>query len=295
VKVKINGNGKSNGGKDLEKIIKKLIEFKNYEEKLEKYNIPKELIEGMLKEKIDKTVFEDLVNLVVLSNSIFKNIVQKDVSQSENASFPIFIDAPKGLSEEVIKNLNKQGLLIKRISEGLYALSDQPKKISVNKTLSVAKWIIQLDEDNNKYEIRVEGIKNNKKFEAKINLALLISVIYKNIKKTYKFIESLDKPPFELIENGTTSIIKSKEALIETIINGGKKGLVVQRYKGLGEMNPDQLWETTMDPEKRILLQVKTDDAVAADEMFTVLMGDQVEPRREFIQQHSNQVRNLDV
>jgi len=295
VKVKINGNGKSNGGKDLEKIIKKLIEFKSYEEKLEKYEIPKELIEGMLKEKIDKTVFEDLVNLVVLSNSIFKNIVQKDVSQSENADFPIFIELPKGLSKEELVTLNKQGFLIKRISEGLYALSDQPKKISINKTLSITKWTIQLDEDNDKYEIIIEGIKNNKKFKAKINLALMISVIYKNIKKTYKFIESLDKPPFELIENGTTSIIKSKEALIETIINGGKKGLVVQRYKGLGEMNPDQLWETTMDPEKRILLQVKTDDAVAADEMFTVLMGDQVEPRREFIQQHSNQVRNLDV
>jgi DNA gyrase subunit B len=80
-----------------------------------------------------------------------------------------------------------------------------------------------------------------------------------------------------------------------TIINDGKKGLVVQRYKGLGEMNPAQLWETTMDPEKRILLQVKTDDKVAADEMFTVLMGDQVEQRREFIKQNSNQVRNLDI
>ena len=97
--------------------------------------------------------------------------------------------------------------------------------------------------------------------------------------------------------DGTTDgeVIQGWHALLEELMNRGKSGLGIQRYKGLGEMNPTQLWETTMDPEKRSLLRVRVEDVVEADEIFNVLMGDKVEPRREFIYNNALEVKELDI
>jgi len=111
----------------------------------------------------------------------------------------------------------------------------------------------------------------------------------------YLSLEDKLAPPFITGTNGTSEEIPTREALLEKVLTAAKKDLSIQRYKGLGEMNPEQLWETTMNPEKRTLLQVRIDDAVETDEIFTVLMGDAVEPRRKFIEDNALDVRNLDV
>ncbi len=96
-------------------------------------------------------------------------------------------------------------------------------------------------------------------------------------------------------KEGRPTVFEDRRELLEHLMEEGKKGIEIQRYKGLGEMNPDQLWETTMNPEKRTLLQVRVEDAVVTDEIFTILMGEEVEPRREFIQNNALEVSTLDI
>jgi DNA gyrase subunit B len=120
-------------------------------------------------------------------------------------------------------------------------------------------------------------------------------VEFQKAAELYMTLEDDLAPPFITGTNGASEEIPTREALLERVLAAAKKDLSIQRYKGLGEMNPEQLWETTMNPEKRTLLQVRIDDAVETDDIFSVLMGDAVEPRRKFIEDNALDVRNLDI
>jgi len=126
--------------------------------------------------------------------------------------------------------------------------------------------------------------------------ALLEAVEYKGLETIYDQIQKIAAPPYLISSEGEAAkSVLTVEDAVDQILAIGRSGATIQRFKGLGEMNPEQLWETTMDPEKRVLLQVKLEDLVAAEEMFSVLMGDQVEPRKAFIEKHALEVKNLDI
>jgi DNA gyrase subunit B len=154
---------------------------------------------------------------------------------------------------------------------------------------------VQPDEEHSAHRLVYRTTYGGIARETVVDNAFLESPDVGELRTLQEAFAELGSGPFEVTQNEVTKSCKTLKDLKETILQAGREGIYVQRYKGLGEMNPEQLWETTMNPETRTLLQVRVDDAVEADEIFTVLMGDQVEPRRDFIEANALNVRNLDV
>jgi DNA gyrase subunit B len=150
------------------------------------------------------------------------------------------------------------------------------------------------DEEHGLYELAVRsGTRGQREF--RVNFELVQSVEYRQLRRLLPDVAKLALGKLIVRQGQEETELDSKEALLEHLMEAGKRGLTIQRYKGLGEMNPEQLWETTMDPERRRVLEVRIDDAAEADMLFSVLMGDAVEPRREFIEKYALEVQNLDV
>ena len=269
----------------------------------------------------DEREFNDYILKRVCEKKAVK-IGQKGVNLTNHKLF-LFIG---NLSEyyAALSSMEKRGiypdlveLMITCGVENAKFLQDKEKMKFLEKQLKASRYVVEktaLNEDQNVFEMHIMPadelkkeilIKNPFISEVKpitIGRKLVYSADYQKAAVISKKIIRYDTPPFNVVQRDPDPkkkqqplVFDNKKDLISYLIDEGKKGINVQRYKGLGEMNPEQLWQTTMNPDKRNMLQVRIVDAVDTDEIFTVLMGDEVEPRREFIQNNALEVNTLDI
>ncbi len=194
-----------------------------------------------------------------------------------------------------------EGLLRALLDRGMTSKGDFGEKKKVDdiakavRAFGVEKAEVVADEEHSGWALEITRKVNGVPRSARIDAEFVSSFEFKRIKETAKAIGGFLDGPYVVTRNGETAKHEILSAVVDAVYESAKKGLVINRYKGLGEMNPEQLWDTTMNPETRRLLQVAVEDAVEANDVFSILMGDAVEPRREFIEQNALNVRNLDI
>jgi len=259
--VRIPATGREIAGPELEKLLQRMIAHQKFLETVERRGHPREIVEALLSAGADREYFAD---------------------------------------------------------------KDKLEGVAQRLTMPTRTVTVQRDEEHNRYQLQIEDRSSGYPRQHTIGVDFVTAGEYRTLLANHRDIPTLagdiivatamaaeadeaeETPSAEAKPAPAAVAVKSKlpppdvtlhslDELVEYFITAGKKGIAINRYKGLGEMNPDQLWATTMDPTVRTLLQVRAEDHTEADLMFTTLMGDQVEPRRKFIEDNALDVKNLDV
>jgi len=204
--------------------------------------------------------------------------------QQESGILRAFVEEP-GLDRDLLKNTEALKRVVASVRKTLAAI--YPKATMDLEILE--------DEEHESNKVACQVQTNGRAHSLEITHELVGSADFRSLQRLAPAAIGLGRPPFKVKAEEKETGYSSTADLVRSILDIGKKGISLQRYKGLGEMNPTQLWETTMNPETRMLLQVKLEDFAGVEDIFSILMGDEVGPRRDFIQQHALEVRNLDV
>lgn len=189
-------------------------------------------------------------------------------------------------SQELLKN-----------REALEEFAKSLEPLLVRERTEPGTYAVRVEEDREHscFRLVVSSQGNGASEPAVFDVSFCASPEAEEIRRLLHELRALGRPPYILHHAGKETVVNSLQEAVRTLLTEARNGLEIQRYKGLGEMNPEQLWETTMNPATRTLLQVKIDDAYEADEVFSTLMGEEVEPRRRFIEENALNVRNLDI
>lgn len=196
---------------------------------------------------------------------------------------------PKGLIEDLLRIHSQRRLASLEPGEAALVLREELAKAGYE-VISAGEG-----EEPGDYELVLAAADSNGPETIQVGHEFFQSMVFRKLLELYHALEVLQQMPCVVRSGQTEQGFTTPREIFQTLMDDGKRGLNIQRYKGLGEMNPGQLWETTMDPEKRTLLQVRIEDQYLADELFTTLMGDRVEPRRDFIQVNALDFRELDI
>lgn len=255
---------------------------------------------------------EKALETFLISTSLTNSIIKVDGIEKANDEINTLLNKYKSYSTTLrsynrhfdtllLKTIIEQGKLDSQTLKSKNLLekvvNDLENYFKEIETTTLKKYHFEIhddpEHDSHYLRVTIESTLNTKR--VKLSNHFINSAEFMDLVNHYEGIKKFINSNFEMISEKTLNSFDNLNEFAEFVIATGKQGAYIQRYKGLGEMNPDQLWETTMNPENRTLLQVKIEDTIDADQVFSVLMGDQVAPRREFVENNALNVRNLDI